>query len=82
MAQGVAITGVLIAGRDPGEVRMIGRDGIKTTSPQGPLLAISGHAEGFGRESALPPKADIRIQEIVRAEKADIRCLLNPRKRT
>ncbi len=26
--------------------------------PACPLMAISGHAEGSGRESALPPKAD------------------------
>ncbi len=46
------------------------------------LMAISRHPEGSSRTSALPPKADIKIQKIVGTQEADIQCLLCPRKRT
>ncbi len=47
-----------------------------------PLLAISRHPEGWARESALPPKADIRGARTIRTQKADIQCPLNPLKQT
>ncbi len=40
--------------------------GILSGGYECPLMAISGHAEGSGRESALPPKADIEIVAALR----------------
>ncbi len=43
-----------------------------------PLVAISGHAEGSARESALPPKADIH-PPILSELASDVRFAANPR---
>ncbi len=43
-----------------------------------PLLAISRHAEGCSKGSALPPKADITRGKLHRFLKADIGCPLSP----
>jgi len=38
---------------------MMGGDGLKTTSAECPLLAISGRSQRVVMRSALPPKAEI-----------------------
>ncbi len=58
------------------------RQGLFRVFEEFPLLAISRHSEGSSRTSALPPLADIVGARTLRTQKADIGCLLNPRKQT
>ncbi len=62
--------------------RQIRKSNRQGNAVQCPLLAISGHTEGSSRTSALPPKADIVGARTGGTQKADIECLLCPRKRT
>ena len=44
----------------PSDTPLVEGRAMRLPASQSPLLAMSGHAEGCARTSALPPKADIR----------------------